>query len=294
VNQEARSSTADRATNIEEVVEQLNRLGRDDKQALNRIDAGKQRTLAARGLIEWMTRERQEEAVESEDRERPREAMETEEDAKRNKYFSHPAKAEKMRWEIWKGVEKEIHRGPEWRSVNARSIRLMEAGRMDNAGSDFMIQFLGETNRECKLCMTKKQARCSGCYMPSCGSCRKSGEKCAGCELVYIESEKKDTSKRKRGELGKLQDINMHKLGMNCIKEVTDVRWSGTDAKRTKQGDQLQFQGVVRALTSSMLKEAEAWADERLVRRMAGMAEAEHTDKLLLLSKEIFPGHDEP
>jgi hypothetical protein len=64
---------------------------------LHRIDAGKQPTLAARGLIEWMTRERQKEAVESGDRERPREAMEIEEDVKRNKGFSHPAKALKMR-----------------------------------------------------------------------------------------------------------------------------------------------------------------------------------------------------
>ena len=78
----------------------------------------------------------------------------------------------------------------------------------------------------------------------------------------------------------------MHKLGMNFVKEVTDVRWSGTDANCTQQGDQLQFQGVVSALTSSVSKEAEAWADEKLVRKMAGMAEAEDTDKLLLLSKE--------
>jgi hypothetical protein len=62
-NQEVRSSTADRATNIEEVIEQLNRLGRDEEQALNRIDAGQQPTLATRGLIEWMTRERQKEVV---------------------------------------------------------------------------------------------------------------------------------------------------------------------------------------------------------------------------------------
>ena len=73
--------------------------------------------------------------------------------------------------------------------------------------------------------------------MPTCGSCRKSGEKCVGCEVVYIEAEKKDTSKRKRGELGKLKGINMHKLVMNFMKEVMDVRWSGTDAKRTQQGD---------------------------------------------------------
>jgi hypothetical protein len=106
-------------------------------------------------------------------------------------------------------------------------------------------------------------------------NCRKSGEKCVAYELVYIEAEKKDTSKRKRGELGalKLQGINMHKLGMNFVKEVTDVSlgWSGTDTKRTQQGDQLQFQGVtvVRVLMSSKLKEAKAWADERLVKKMA-------------------------
>ena len=40
--------------------------------------------------------------------------------------------------------------------------------------------------------------------------------------------------------------------------------------------------------------EAETWTDERLVRKMAEMAETEGTDKLLLLSKELFPGHDEP
>jgi hypothetical protein len=118
--------------------------------------------------------------------------------------------------------------------------------------------------------------------------------KCVACELVYIEAEKKETSKRTRGELGKLQGINMHKLGKNFVKEVTDVRWIGTDTKRTQQGDQLQFEGVVRELTSSKLKEAKAWADERLVKKMAEMAEAEDTDKLLLLSKELFPGHDEP
>ena len=111
--------------------------------------------------------------------------------------------------------------------------------------------------------------------MLTCGSCRESEEKCVACELVYIEAEKKDTSKRKRGELGalKLQGINMHKLGMNFVKEVTDVSlgWSGTDTKRTQQGDQLQFQGVtvVRVLMSSKLKEAKAWADERLVKKMA-------------------------
>ena len=121
--------------------------------------------------------------------------------------------------------------------------------------------------------------------MLTCGSCRKSDEKCAACELVYIEAEKKDTSKRKRGEFGKLQGINMHKLGRNFVKEVTDVRWSGSDTKRTQQGDQLQFQGVVRALTSSALEEAETWTDERLVKRMAEMAETEGTDKLLLLRK---------
>ena len=93
-NQEVRSRTADRATNIEEAVEQLNRLGRDEKQAFNRIDAGQQPTLATRGLIEWMTRERQKEAVD----------------------LSHPANTGKMRWEIWKGVEKEMH--PEWRSLS--------------------------------------------------------------------------------------------------------------------------------------------------------------------------------
>ena len=81
---------------------------------------------------------------------------------------------------------------PEWRSVNTRSIRLMEAGRMDNAGLDFMIQTLVEKDLECKFCMTKKQARCSSCYTLTYGSCRKSEEKCAGCELVYIEAEKKD------------------------------------------------------------------------------------------------------
>jgi hypothetical protein len=86
----------------------------------------------------------------------------------------------------------------------------------------------------------------------------------------------------------------MHKLGMNFVKKVTDVRWSGTDTKRTQKGDQLQFQGVVRALTSSKLKKAETWTDERLVKKMAEMAETEGTDKLLLLSKELFPGHDEP
>jgi hypothetical protein len=108
---------------------------------LNRIDAGKQLSLATRGLIEWMTRERQKEAVE----------------------LSHPANTGKMRWEIWKGVEKEMH--PEWRSVNAQNMRLMEAVRMDNAGLDFMIQTLGETDHECRLCRTKKQARCIGCHM---------------------------------------------------------------------------------------------------------------------------------
>ena len=133
--------------------------------------------------------------------------------------------------------------------------------------------------------------------MLTCGSCRKSDEKCVASELVYIEAEKKDTSKRKRGEFGKLQGINMHELGRNFVKEVTDVRWSGTDTKRTQQGDQLQFQGVVRALTNSTMEEAETWTDKGLVRRMAEMAETEDTDKLLLLrkdSKELFPGHDEP
>ena len=86
----------------------------------------------------------------------------------------------------------------------------------------------------------------------------------------------------------------MHKLGRNFVKEVTDVRWSGTDTKRTQQGDQLQFQGVVRALTSSTLEVAETWTDERLVRKMAGMARTGGTDQLLLPSKELFPGHDEP
>ena len=70
--QEIISSAADRATDIEEIVEQLNRLGRDEKQALKRIDAGKQPTLVTRGLIECMTRERQKEAEGSENRERPR------------------------------------------------------------------------------------------------------------------------------------------------------------------------------------------------------------------------------
>ena len=39
---------------------------------------------------------------------------------------------------------------------------------------------------------------------------------------------------------------------------------------------------------------AETWTDERLVRKMAGMARTGGTDQLLLLSKELFPGHDEP
>ena len=47
-------------------------------------------------------------------------------------------------------------------------------------------------------------------------------------------------------------------------------------------------------MTNSTLEEAETWTDERLVRRMAEMAETEDTDKLLLLRKELFPGHDEP
>ena len=51
--------------------------------------------------------------------------------------LDHMAEACKTKWEIWKEVEKAMH--PEWRSVNARSIRLMEAGRMNNAGLDFMI-----------------------------------------------------------------------------------------------------------------------------------------------------------
>ena len=37
------------------------------------------------------------------------------------------AEACKTKWEIWKKVEKEMH--PEWRSANARSIRLMDAQR---------------------------------------------------------------------------------------------------------------------------------------------------------------------
>ena len=48
--QEIISSAADRATDIEEIVEQLNRLGRDEEQTLNRIDAGQQPTLVTRGV----------------------------------------------------------------------------------------------------------------------------------------------------------------------------------------------------------------------------------------------------
>ena len=165
---------------------------------------------------------------------------------------------------------------------------------MRNAGLDFMIQTLGEADRECRLCMTKKQTRCCGCHMLTCGSCRKSEEKCVACELVYIEAEKQDTSKRKRGKLGRQQGINMHKLGENFVKEVTDVRWSGTDTKRTQQGDQLQFQGVVKALPSKTLEAAAEWTEARLVKEMVKIAGTENADQLLLLSKELFPGHDEP
>ena len=44
-------------------------------------------TVATRGLIEWMTRERLKEAA----------------------GLGHPAEALKMKWEIWKEVEKEMH-----------------------------------------------------------------------------------------------------------------------------------------------------------------------------------------
>ena len=86
----------------------------------------------------------------------------------------------------------------------------------------------------------------------------------------------------------------MHKLGENFVKEVTDVRWSGTDTKRTQQGDQLQFQGVVKALPSKTLEAAAEWTEAKLVKEMVKIAGTENADRLLLLSKELFPGHDEP
>jgi hypothetical protein len=147
--QEARSRAVDRATNIAEVVEQLNRLERNEEQALSRIDAGQQPTLATRGLLEWMTSERLKETAglghpaEALIRERRKEAAGLDHPAealirerqKEAAGLGHPAEACKTKWEIWKELEKEMH--PEWRSVNVRCIRLMEAGRMNNTGLDF-------------------------------------------------------------------------------------------------------------------------------------------------------------
>ena len=57
-NQEVISKAVHREENIKQMSEQLHKLGRDEgQQALSRIDARKQPTLVAGGLIEWMTRE---------------------------------------------------------------------------------------------------------------------------------------------------------------------------------------------------------------------------------------------
>ena len=47
-------------------------------------------------------------------------------------------------------------------------------------------------------------------------------------------------------------------------------------------------------MPSSTLEAAEAWTEACLVREMVKIAGTENADQLILLSKELFPGHDEP